>query len=134
MKPELHLTKKDFEIEWFSGTGPGGQYRNKTQNCCRIRHIVSGLVSSSTKHRERSSNQRDAFQRLIAKLIVFFDLDEIKERREMSNIIRTYHFERNVATDGTLELPIQDIMNGKIDKFLINGLTQQRKEVKSGRV
>ena len=40
---EIHLTKKDFKIEWFSGQGAGGQHRNKHQNCCRIVHLESGL-------------------------------------------------------------------------------------------
>lgn len=33
---ELHLTKKDFKIDWFSGQGAGGQHRNKHQ----IQHEV----------------------------------------------------------------------------------------------
>ena len=28
---ELHLTKKDFKITWFSGQGAGSQHRNKHQ-------------------------------------------------------------------------------------------------------
>lgn len=50
---ELHLTKKDFKLEWFSGTGAGGQYRNKHQNCCRITHIESGLTCTGQTQRDR---------------------------------------------------------------------------------
>ncbi len=32
----LHLSKTDFGLDWFSGSGAGGQYRNKHRNCCRI--------------------------------------------------------------------------------------------------
>jgi len=40
---DIHYTKKDFKIDWYSGSGAGGQHRNKHQNCCRIIHIESGF-------------------------------------------------------------------------------------------
>lgn len=133
MKEELHFTKKDFEIEWFSGTGPGGQNRNKTQNCCRIRHPASGLVAQSTKHRDRTANQRDAFSRLASKILAYYETDAPEERRESANVVRTYHFERNVATDGDIEMPVNEAMNGKLDEFMKHALTVGRKKVYTGR-
>lgn len=57
--PEVIQTRSDseFRIEWFSGTGKGGQHRNKHQNCCRMMHIPTGLVQVAVG-RERTSNQR----------------------------------------------------------------------------
>lgn len=59
------VTKKDFEIDWFSGTGCGGQYRNKHQNCCRIRHKDSGAIATGQSQRDRISNIREAMENLI---------------------------------------------------------------------
>lgn len=47
------ITKKDFSIEWFSGSGAGGQHRNKSSNCCRIKHLVSGVITTGTEQRSR---------------------------------------------------------------------------------
>lgn len=45
----------DLKVEWYSGTGAGGQHRNKHQNSCRITHIPSGLVSTAqTRSRQNS--------------------------------------------------------------------------------
>ena len=45
----------DLKIEWYSGTGAGGQHRNKHQNSCRITHIPSGLVATAqTRSRQNS--------------------------------------------------------------------------------
>jgi len=52
------VTKKDLEIEYFSGTGAGGQYRNKHQNCVRLKHPDSGAIVTGQSNRERSSNLR----------------------------------------------------------------------------
>lgn len=38
------IPEKDLKVEWYSGTGAGGQHRNKHQNSCRITHIPSGVV------------------------------------------------------------------------------------------
>jgi len=59
------VTKKDFEVTWFSGTGAGGQYRNKHQNCCRIIHKESGSMGTGQSQRDRISNQKEAFNNCV---------------------------------------------------------------------
>lgn len=50
---------EDFAYRWFSGTGKGGQHRNKHQNCLEITHLPTGLKRSATG-RSREANIRDA--------------------------------------------------------------------------
>jgi hypothetical protein len=59
------ITKKDFVIDYFSGTGAGGQYRNKHQNCVRLKHIDSGAIATGQSNRSRQANLREAFNGLI---------------------------------------------------------------------
>lgn len=58
------VTKNDLEIDWFSGTGCGGQYRSKHQNCCRIRHKDSGAIATGQSQRDRVSNLKEAMENL----------------------------------------------------------------------
>lgn len=58
------VTKNDLEVDWFSGTGCGGQYRNKHQNCCRIRHKNSGAIATGQSQRDRISNLKEAMENL----------------------------------------------------------------------
>lgn len=97
--PVFTATKKDFRVDWFSGQGAGGQKRNKTQNCCRITHIPSGLVAVGQEHRTRPPNQRDAFERLAAMLVDHYNLNEPPERVISEETIRTYHEPRNTVKD-----------------------------------
>lgn len=59
------ITKNDLEVDWFSGTGCGGQYRNKHQNCCRIRHKDSGVIATGQSQRDRPSNLKEAMENLV---------------------------------------------------------------------
>ena len=95
---ELHLTKKDFKLEWYSGSGAGGQHRNKHQNCCRITHIETGLKAQGTESRERVTNQRVAFERL-AKMVISYYAAPPEIRREWGKQIRNYHGVRNEVHD-----------------------------------
>jgi len=67
MEKELlfSVTKKDLHITYFSGTGAGGQHRNKHQNCVRMRHPESGASSTGQANRERQANLKDAFITLV---------------------------------------------------------------------
>jgi len=96
---ELHLTRKDFKINWFSGTGAGGQHRNKHQNCCRITHIATGLCAQGTEHRERIANQRVAFHRLSKLILSHYNEETGQQRTRTSEVIRTYHGVRNEVHD-----------------------------------
>jgi peptide chain release factor 1 len=54
-KPMIKVKDADLKIEWYSGTGAGGQHRNKTQNSCRITHLPTGImVTSQTRSRQNS--------------------------------------------------------------------------------
>lgn len=95
---ELHLTKKDFKLEWYSGSGAGGQHRNKHQNCCRIIHLESGLAANGTSSRSRVTNQREAFNELAKKVLLWHNSGK-DERRFITEVIRNYHEPRNEVHD-----------------------------------
>lgn len=59
------LTKKDFKVEYFKSSGPGGQKKNKTESSVRIKHIESGATAEGKESRHRHINRRNAFNRLV---------------------------------------------------------------------
>jgi len=115
----LHLTKKDFRVVWFSGTGAGGQHRNKHQNCCRITHIKTGLSSIGTSSRERINNQREAFTALAKKVIAKLCIDEQLPETNKT-VIRNYNKSRNEVHDKAsgLKISYDIIMSNGIDEMI----------------
>lgn len=67
MSKELlfRLSKKDFELEFFRGSGKGGQNRNKVETGVRIRHLASGAVAEDCTERSREQNKKKAFRKLV---------------------------------------------------------------------
>lgn len=120
---ELHLTKKDFKLDWFSGTGKGGQNRNKHQNCVRISWTApDGTVirAQSQVHRDRPANQSAAFKLLVSRILRHLATvsqgakspsDEVTQSTER---VRTYHAERNVVIDHAsgLERSYKEVVTG----------------------
>jgi|BioPla2DNA2_1021312.scaffolds.fasta_scaffold40559_4 peptide chain release factor 1 len=68
MEKELlfSLTKKDFIVQHFKASGPGGQKKNKTSSAVRIIHPESGARAEGKEERSQTANKRNAFERLIA--------------------------------------------------------------------
>ncbi len=118
---KIHYTKKDFKIEWYSGSGAGGQHRNKHQNCCRIIHIESGLIERGTSSRSRIENRRIAFIKL-AKRVVNWKLNKNKIKKEINTeIIRNYNEPRNEVHDkvsGLKRTYTEVVINGNIKEMI----------------
>ena len=115
-------TKKDFRIEWFSGTGPGGQNRNKVQNCVRITHIPSSLKVTGQTERGRNANFKKAFNTLalmVQKWIRQQIAAETKPRQISNETIRTYHFADNYVKDHASKLTIPASLLDKRFKELV---------------
>ena len=110
MNKELHFTKKDFKIDWFNGSGNGGQGRNKLANCCRITHIESGLSAVGQRHKSRVQNQKEAFNVLASRLIQFYSDDVQKDVND--SVIRNYHAVRNEVHDKAsgLKMAYKDVV------------------------
>ena len=58
------LTKKDFEVQHYRGSGPGGQNRNKNSTAVRIQHPESGAVGECSEHKSQRQNKKAALERL----------------------------------------------------------------------
>ena len=64
----MKLLKQDCRIEFFTGTGKGGQHRNRHYNCVRIHHIPTGLIATATEQRSQAMNLAAALERIQEKL------------------------------------------------------------------
>ena len=94
----MKLNETDFEIQWFSGTGAGGQHRNKTQNCCRVIHNPTGIKAQGTNSRSREANLRNAMAVCKARVVEHFQ-EDTERYRAGSERVRTYHEPDNRVVD-----------------------------------
>jgi peptide chain release factor 1 len=102
------IREEDLKVEWFSGTGKGGQNRNKVQACCRLRHLPTG-VCVSVQSRSRTNSYSAALAEL-KKRLTEENASTIREERKVmrkaqvgsgqrGDKIRTIQFQNNVAQD-----------------------------------
>lgn len=57
------ILESDLRYRWYSGSGAGGQHRNKHQNCLELIHLPTG-ISRSAQTRSRETSRRDAMEAL----------------------------------------------------------------------
>jgi len=132
-EPIFSASKKDFRVDYFNGTGPGGQKRNKCALACRITYIPTGETAQSTKHKSQEQNRKAAFEVLANRII-----ERVKRELAAENIhikqnkttIRTYHEKRNEVKDHRtgIILPLDKVLNGNIDKFIEEMLIKETKD------
>jgi protein subunit release factor B len=103
------ITRKDFEVQTFRCSGPGGQKVNKTSSGVRIVHKESGATGESREERSQALNKRIAFRRLAE-----------------SGKFKAWHNRKiyEVLTNITIEQKVEKLMspkNLKIEAKDING-------------
>jgi len=107
---QAHFTLKDSDlrIEWYSGTGAGGQHRNKHQNSCRITHIpTSTVVTAQCRSRQNSLEQakQEILLRVQTQVTIKHSGKTASIRKEQvgsgmrGDKIRTYRFQDDLVKD-----------------------------------
>lgn len=86
----MKITEDQFRYEWFSGTGKGGQHRNKHQNCCRCIHEPTGITANGTNSRSREDNKRQAYITCLSRVHMHFH-EDTERYQAGTERIRTYH-------------------------------------------
>ena len=102
------IPSRDLDISWYSGTGKGGQNRNKVQACCRLTHIPTNTVKTA-QCRTRETSYSQAYAAMVVAL------NELSKNNAISSLsatrqtqissksgsgkVRTYRFKDNIAID-----------------------------------
>jgi peptide chain release factor 1 len=119
---------EQFEYRWFSGTGAGGQHRNKHQNCLELTHVATG-IKQSAHGRCRESNKREALDAIRAKLQSHYAGQfGVKKNTDRSSQIgsgmrgdkrRTYRFQDDSVVDHETNkaTSCRSLMKGKFDEL-----------------
>ena len=94
----MKINDSDFRFEWYSGTGKGGQHRNKHMNCCRCIHTPTGITANGTGSRSREDNKRNSLAVCKARIVAHFHKD-IERFKASDERIRTYHEPDNRVVD-----------------------------------
>lgn len=94
----MKILEEQFRFEWFSGTGSGGQHRNKHQNCCRCIHEPTGITANGANSRSREENKLAAYTVCRSRVMAHFHKDRPREQAGTERI-RTYHEPDNRVLD-----------------------------------
>lgn len=97
------VRRRDLDINFFSGTGAGGQHRNKHHNCVRIRHRASDASATGQSHRERRANIREALESLVEhprfRLWQASRVKELSTGRTIEQIVEEQMSEENIKVE-----------------------------------
>lgn len=125
-KKEVVWNDADFKVEWYSGTGAGGQHRNRHANSARITHISSGLVSTA-QCRSRENSLKEAKESILKKLndqaSCEYQVTQAKNKKDQvgsgmrGDKIRTYMVQHGIVKDHVTgkEAAYNKVIDGNLD-------------------
>ena len=136
-KIEIEINEADLRIDTYRASGAGGQHVNKTDSAVRITHIPSNIVVQCQSDRSQHKNRANAYSMLKSKLYE----KELQKRKDIENsinskkkdigwgnqirsyILHPYKLIKDLRS-GYETSNANDVLDGKIDKFLELSLTQ----------
>ncbi|CAF3581793.1 unnamed protein product [Rotaria sp. Silwood1] len=117
------IDEKDIEEKAIKGSGPGGQAINKTQNCCQIKHIPTGIVVTCQQTRFLEKNRFLARRQLQERLDIYYNGDqslvaqykrEKSERKEIKRIETKKTLEKKRAFKSEQDIYSNSNINDKL--------------------
>lgn len=120
------LEERDLRYRWYSGTGAGGQHRNKHQCCLELIHVPTG-ISRTAQGRSRDTNARDARLELEQALCTLSGSSQHQERNQeraaqiglgmRADKRRTYRFQDDRVVDHVTgrSMKATHFMRGRIE-------------------
>lgn len=127
-KKEIIFNDDDFNYRFYSGTGKGGQKRNKVMSCVTVTHIPTGLTQNANG-RSRIDNVEEALRILKERLT---DMNNISSSSSINDTrqsqigsgmrgdkVRTYRFRDDSITDHKTgkSTSAKKFMRGDIEKL-----------------
>lgn len=120
------FNERDCDIDWFSGTGAGGQHRNKHQNSCRIVHRPTGITAVA-QCRSRTNSLTEAMgiiqKRLDETVRIKYNTAIAQDRKTQvgsgmrGDKIRTYRFQDDKVQDHATNktASVKRVLSGNFD-------------------
>lgn len=122
------VTEKDLRIDYYRGSGAGGQKRNKTSSACRIVHIPTGIMACAEDSRSQPQNRKNAFLRLADKLVPIMKEAITPKFNYSQEEVRVYRANDRIVRDKRIQHKTYDyyaVLDGnqldEIIETLING-------------
>ena len=135
-KIEIEIKDSDLRIDTYRASGAGGQHVNKTDSAVRITHLPTNIVVQCQSDRSQHKNKSNAMK-MIKSRIYEKELQKIKEDENTKNkekkdigwghqirsyVLHPYKLIKDLRS-GYETSNVNDVLDGKIDKFLENSLT-----------
>ncbi len=135
-KIEIEIKESDLRIDTYRASGAGGQHVNKTDSAVRITHLPTNIVVQCQSDRSQHKNRSNALK-MIKSRIYETELQKRKEDENLKNkekkdigwghqirsyVLHPYKLIKDLRS-GYETSNVNDVLDGKIDKFLENSLT-----------
>jgi len=125
------VRKEDLRIDYYRGSGKGGQKRNKTSSACRITHIPTGIYAQAEDERYQNRNKKLAFKRLVEKLVPLMKkINKTQEHNISKERIRSYNEPRQQVKDHRTnkDYSYNDILYGNGLEIILEDILKENKK------
>lgn len=126
------IDPKDLEMDTYRASGAGGQHVNKTSSAVRIRHLPTGLVTTSQSQRSQAQNKDAAMSLLAAKIQILLEQQHVQKVKDLrgeykeaafgsqirSYVLHPYTLVKDHRTN-VENRNAQGVLDGNLDMFVV---------------